>query len=65
MKDVIIDQIEEVRRTNNGCWMELLRIALEEAPERTQKVLLEINKNDRKISGLLGILANEQPVQKS
>lgn len=59
MKDQIIDQIESVRRKNNSLWMQLLSIALEEAPERTQKVLADINKNDRKISNLMGMLAND------
>jgi len=45
-----IGLIEETRRHNNGLWMELLRIALEKAPEETRTVLRQINQNDRFIA---------------
>lgn len=59
MKDAIIGQIESIRRINNSCWMELLRIALEAAPERTRKVLAQIDQNDRKVSSLMKVLAEK------
>lgn len=64
MRDKVIDQIEAVRRDNNKLWMDLLRIALDKAPDETKSVLGKINANDRKISGLLGLLAGEQLLQK-
>lgn len=53
----IIDQIFWVRVQNNVPWKSLMEIALEHAPEETKAVLREINKNDRKVSDLLGELA--------
>lgn len=45
-----IDTIEEVRRTNNHLWMQLLRIAMEKAPDETKTILRQINLNDRYIA---------------
>ena len=42
-----------MRTKNNKCWMELLKLALDYAPEKSKKVLAEINKNDKKISSLI------------
>lgn len=54
--DRIVDEIERFRRSNNVRWMQILRIALHADPQKTKLVLNEINKNDRKISTLLGDL---------
>tara|TARA_B100000401_G_scaffold382001_1_gene284307 strand:- start:349 stop:525 length:177 start_codon:yes stop_codon:yes gene_type:complete len=51
-KITLVDQIEEVRRKNNKNWMDLLRIALKNAPKDSRKILQKINKNDKKISKL-------------
>jgi hypothetical protein len=59
MKDVIIEKIEEVRRINNSCWMQLLKIALDADPEHTKEVLALINKNDKIISNYMSVLAND------
>ena len=50
---LIVNQIKKIRAKNNKCWMELLKLALDYAPEKSKKVLLEINKNDKKISSLI------------
>ncbi len=57
--ETTINQIRQVRSYNNVEWMKILEIALKHAPEETKKVLREINANDRRISELLGELANE------
>jgi hypothetical protein len=57
-QDSIIDKIEEIRRSNNRLWMDILRTALKSAPEATRTILDGINKNDREISKLLGELSS-------
>ena len=54
----IIDKIEKTRTKNNINWMNILRIALKNAPEETIKVLQEINIKDKKISQLFRLLKN-------
>ena len=53
---IIVNQIKQIRTKNNKCWMELLKLALDYAPEKSKKVLAEINKNDKKISSLISKL---------
>lgn len=55
----LVDRIEEVRRRNNHCWMELLRLALEAEPEKAKAVLQKISHNDSEIQRLLGELASD------
>ena len=52
----IVNQVKKIRTKNNTCWMELLKLALEYAPEKSKKVLKEINKNDKQITSLIGKL---------
>jgi len=52
----IIDKIEKVRSKNNVNWMDVLRVALKNAPEETIKLMKNINKKDRKISSLFNSL---------
>ena len=52
----IVNQVKKIRTKNNKCWMELLKLALEYAPEKSKKVLKEINKNDKKSTNLIGKL---------
>ena len=52
----IVNQVKKIRTKNNTCWMELLKLALEYAPEKSKKVLNEINKNDKQITSLIGKL---------
>lgn len=48
-----IDEIEQIRSSNNKNWMDLLRLALEVAPERAKVIIAEIYKHDDKISKLI------------
>lgn len=52
----IIDEIEQVRRSNNVNWMDLLRLAFAEAPERARLIVRRINADDQRISDLLDSL---------
>lgn len=53
----ILDNILDIRVSNNVLWMRLVEIALKHAPEMTKATLREINVNDRVISDLLQDLA--------
>ncbi len=57
----IIDQIEAVRSRNNRVWMNLVRLALEVAPERAKQLFAEISANDEKILKLSKELARREP----
>lgn len=48
----IINKIEKVRSKNNVNWMDVLRLALKNAPDETIKLMKSINKKDKKISTL-------------
>jgi hypothetical protein len=48
----IINEIEKVRSKNNVNWMDVLRLALKNAPDETIKLMQSINKKDKKISTL-------------
>tara|TARA_B100000965_G_C19517240_1_gene724767 strand:+ start:112 stop:309 length:198 start_codon:yes stop_codon:yes gene_type:complete len=52
----IINKIEKVRSKNNVNWMDVLRLALKNAPDQTIKLMKEINKKDKKISSLFNSL---------
>lgn len=52
-----IAEIARIRARNNGLWMHLLEIALEQAPVHTKEVLRSINRNDKEISDLLAELS--------
>ena len=47
-----IDQIEKVRSKNNINWMDIIRLAVNHAPDETLKVIKKINSQDKKISKL-------------
>ena len=51
---VIINKIEKIRSKNNVNWMDVLRIALKNAPNETIKLIKDINQKDKKISNLFG-----------
>ncbi len=51
-KLVLIDEIEKIRRNNNVNWMDLLRLAFTEAPDKAVKIFRRINSDDNKISEL-------------
>jgi hypothetical protein len=48
----IISQIESVRKKNNTNWMDILRIAFENNPKKTAKVMSKIYSDDKKIGSL-------------
>ena len=48
----IISQIESVRKKNNTNWMDILRIAFENNPEKTARGMSKIYKDDKKIGFL-------------
>jgi len=56
----VIDKIEKVRNKNNVNWMDVLRLALKNAPEETIKLMREINKKDKKISNLFSSLGKNK-----
>jgi len=47
-----IDKIEKARKQNNVNWMDVLRIALQHAPEKTIILMNKINKKDQVITNL-------------
>ena len=59
LENKIIDEIENCRKKNNIHWMNILRIALQEAPERTKVILTTINYYDEEISKLTRKLSAE------
>ena len=48
----IIDQIESIRKVNNINWMNILRIAINYAPQETSKVFKKISFSDNYINKL-------------
>lgn len=52
----IIDKIEKVRSKNNVNWMDVLRLSLKHAPDKTIKLMKNINKKDKKISDLFNTI---------
>jgi len=53
----LIDEIEKIRTSNNVNWMNLLRLAFRIAPDEAKKLFARINEDDKRISELLGRLA--------
>jgi len=53
----LIDEIEKIRTSNNVNWMNLLRLAFRIAPDEAKKLFSRINEDDKRISELLGKLA--------
>lgn len=47
-----LDKIEKARKQNNVNWMDILRLALNHAPDETIKLMKKINEKDQKISNL-------------
>jgi hypothetical protein len=48
----IISDIESVRKKNNTNWMDILRIAFENSPKKTARVMSKIYKDDKRIGTL-------------
>lgn len=57
--DKKISDIEGIRATNNGFWMELLKIALKHSPEETRIVLKNIVANDKVITSKVADILRE------
>ena len=49
----IISQIENIRKKNNVNWMDILRIAFDNNPKATAKVMSKIYSDDQKIGALV------------
>ena len=49
----IIDQIESIRRKNNGNWMDLLRLAYKNSPRESTMIMAKIYRDDSRISKLV------------
>lgn len=56
----IIDKVQEIRRKNNVCWMNILRLAFEAQPQRAKKIMQQINKNDAKVTMLMSRLGDDE-----
>ena len=54
----IINQIQKVRNKNNINWMDIIRLSINLAPNRTVKILKKINNQDNKISRLFKKISN-------
>ena len=48
----LVNQIQKIRSKNNKNWMDLLRLSLKLDFNSTSKILKEICKDDKSISGL-------------
>lgn len=48
-----IKMVTEIRKRNNDCWMDLLRLAMKHAPEETRLIMADITKNDEEVTGWL------------
>ena len=54
----VIDEIEKIRSKNNVNWMNILRIAIKNAPQETVRTMKKIDAKDSKISNLFKKLKN-------
>ncbi len=45
----IIDKIEETRKSNNSCWMDLVRLCFALDPDLTKGILKRIIQRDEKV----------------
>ena len=50
---VLLRRVQEIRVANNKCWMDIMRIALNEAPRKTRALLTEIIDNDAEVTRLM------------
>jgi hypothetical protein len=48
----IIDKIEKIRAKNNSNWMDILRLAVDYAPNKAINLMKKINQKDQAISRL-------------
>ena len=55
----IIDEIEKVRTRNNVNWMDILRLAIRNAPEDAIDLLKKVNSEDERISELFNNISEK------
>ena len=55
----IIDEIEKLRSRNNVNWMDILRLAIRNAPEEAIDLLKKVNSEDGKISELFNKISEK------
>lgn len=51
--EAMIETVEGIRRVNNSYWMQILRIALREAPEETREVLQNVISLDKSVTEIM------------
>ena len=56
----IIDEIEKVRTRNNVNWMDILRLAIRNAPDDAIALLQKVNSEDERISELFNKISYEK-----
>ena len=56
--------IKETRSKNNELWMSLIEIALTKAPQKTKKVLEQIQRNDLEVARLTRLLTCKSQIEK-
>ncbi len=52
----VINKIEKARARNNINWMDILRLAIKNSPDKAMTLLKKINKKDKDISNLFSKL---------
>ena len=52
----IIGKIEDLRKKNNGNWMDLLRLAFKYSPNEAAEIMSKIYREDKNISSLVNRL---------
>lgn len=57
IKDILND-MRNIRATNNDLWMMLVRLAIETAPEAAKSIIQSIQHQDQKIANLWQEIAN-------
>ena len=58
-EDELINQIEKIRARNNKNWMNILRLAVANAPKQTKIIIQDIGKCDAEINKLTKELAGQ------
>jgi hypothetical protein len=54
----LVDEMERIRAGTNVRWMEILRIALREAPEETKAICRDIADRDGQVQGVFREIAD-------
>jgi hypothetical protein len=54
---ILLNEVETIRRNNNGLWMDILYLALKVAPKETKALLKRINRNDAGVTSRLRKIA--------